>query len=393
MILAVALVLRLFVLFTEGNRIFLGTDDENYRDSAVFLLNKGFLTYAGWKEPTVFIMPGYPVLLAAIFAATGSVSWLAVRLFQVVVSVMATWFTIRLGTRFGSRSVGYAAGAVSAVYPPNLTTPCFLMTEAVFSCLLLLAIYCFMRSEEENGRFGWLPVTGLVIGISTYFRPTSGLLPAVFGVYLLLRGHPWKKTVVNSLLIGLVALICLSPWITRNYLIYGEFIPFTVSGGNPFLRGTYIDDKITERFPWIEGERILSDKAQMEYGKVRFMEGFRSDFQAYLYWYTVGKFTNYWWGAYYYRPLTYLPVRWVNLFHRVILLTGAAGMVWGMMRRQPVALLCFLVCGYFSALHLLYLTGPRYSYPLIQFVIIMAAYLAAQTKQAMGNLKTKPQRV
>jgi len=64
LILAGALILRLLVLFTEGNRMFLGTDDDNYRESAEILLRKGVLTYSGWREPTVFIMPGYPLILA-----------------------------------------------------------------------------------------------------------------------------------------------------------------------------------------------------------------------------------------------------------------------------------------------------------------------------------------
>ena len=376
LILAAALALRLYVLYTQGNYMFLGTDDDNYRESAEILLHKGVLTYAGWREPTVFIMPGYPILLAGIFAVMGSTSWLAVRLFQVIVSIVALWFGIRLATHLGGRRVGIVAGILLAVYPPNLTTPCFLLTEGIFTCLLLASLFCFIKAEETR-RYMWFVVTGVVLGLSDYFRPTSGLLPVVFGVYLVFRGYPLKRAVLGIGVMGTVMVVCLSPWIIRNYSIYREFIPSTVSGGNPFLRGTYIDGKITEKFPWVKGERILSDRAQMEYGKKRLVEGFRTNFRAYLYWYTVGKFTDYWGGPFYYKELTYLPVSWVNLFHRIVLVIGSGGLLLGVWRRRPLALLFLLVCAYFTLMHLLYLTGPRYSYPVMQLIIILAAYLLA----------------
>ncbi|MCL4442285.1 MAG: glycosyltransferase family 39 protein [Eubacteriales bacterium] len=384
-ILVAALILRLFVLFTEGDRMFLGTDDDNYRESAEILLHQGILTYAGWHEPTVFIMPGYPIVLAAVFAAVGSTSWLAARLIQVGVSLVALWFAVKLGTRLGGRWVGIVSGALLAVYPPNLTSPSFLLTETIFTCLLLMTLYYFARAEETGG-VGWFALTGLVLGLSVYFRPTSGLLPFVFGVYLLFRGYSWKKAVFRVGIMGAVVVICLSPWIVRNYLIYREFIPFTVSGGNPFLRGTYINGNINEKFPWVEGNRILSDKAQMEYGKKRLVEGFRTNFRGYLYWYTVGKLADFWGGPFYYKELTYLPAYWVNLFHRVLLLAGTGGLLLGLWRRKPLALLFLLVSGYFTFLHLVYLTGPRYSYPVVQLAVILAAYLIAgwaETKKTL----------
>ncbi len=374
LILIIALALRLFVLFTEGNRMFLGTDDDNYRESAEILLHKGVLTYAGWPEPTVFIMPGYPLVLAAVFAAAGSTSWLAVRLLQVVVSLVALWFAVKLGTRLGSRWVGILAGALLAVYPPNLTAPCFLMTEVIFTCLLLAGLWSFIRAEETDstGRF---ILTGVILGLSSYFRPTSGLLPAVFGVYLLMRGYPWRRILYRLILMGVVLVLCLSPWIVRNYMIYKQVIPFTVSGGNPFLRGTYVNGEISEKFPWIEGNRILSDRAQMEYGRKRFITGFRTSFRTYLHWYTIGKFVDFWGDPYYYKELTYLPRDLVNKFHRFLLWSGVLGFILCLWRRNPLSLLFLLTCGYFTFLHLIYLTGPRYSYPVVQLMIILAAFL------------------
>ncbi len=376
-ILAVALALRLFVLFTEGNRLFLGTDDDNYRESAEILLRRGVLTYGGWPEPTVFIMPGYPLVLAGIFALAGSTGWLAARLFQVLISLVGVWLSVKIGDRLGGRRVGLLSGLFLAVYPPNLTAPGFLMTEVMFTSLFLGGLYLFIKAEEK-GDVKWLVLTGFVLGLSTYFRPTGGLLPVVFGFYLLLVGHPWKRAVYAVVVMGAALVVCLSPWIVRNYLVYKEFIPFTVSGGNPFLRGTYINGKINEKFPWVKGDRILSDRAQMEYGRKRLTEGFRTDFGTYLRWYTLGKFRDFWVGPYYYKELTYLPRPLVKAFHLFLLGTGAAGLVTGFLRRQRLALLFLVVAGYFTVLHMVYLAAPRYSFPVVQLVVILAAYFIVE---------------
>lgn len=380
-----ALVLRLVVLFAEGDRMFLGTDDDNYRESAEVLLRTGVLTYGGWPEPTVFIMPGYPVFLAVIFDLVGSISWLAVRLFQVIVSLVAIWFGAKLADYMGGRVVGLVTAMIMAVYPPNLTAPCFLMTEVLFTTLFLLSIFLFIRASE-SGENRWFLLTGFVLAVTTYFRPIGGPLPFIFAIYLYFKGWPWRLVFYKTFITGVVFLAVLSPWIIRNYIVYREFIPFTVSGGNPFLRGTYINGKITEKFPWVKGERILSDRAQMDYGRKRLVQGLRKDFKEYLRWYTVGKFKDFWAGPYYYKALTYLPVEMVNMFHRALLWTGVIGALLSLWQRKPAILLFGLICVYFTLLHMVYLTGPRYSFPVMQLVIVLSACSIVEGVKYLGLL-------
>lgn len=385
MILAFALALRLLVLFSEGDRMYLGTDDDNYRESAEILLSQGVLTYAGWGEPTVFIMPGYPVFLAGVFAAVGSTSWLAVRIVQVFISLAGVWFGMRFGTRIGGRATGTAAGLLLAVYPPNLTAPEFLLTETLFTTAFLAGLLFFLQGEERRGT-GWFILAGVMLGLATYFRPTAGLLSVVFAGYLLLRRQPLKRIIYAAGVTGTVLFLCLTPWIIRNYMIYHEFIPFTVSGGNPFLRGTYIDNKIDGRLPWVKGDRILTDRAQMEYGRKRFKEGFAENPHRYLHWYTVGKFRSFWDGPYYYKELSYLPTRVVRIVHGILIWSGLAGVIMGLWRRKPPALLVLLVSGYFTVVHQLYLAVPRYAYPVVQLAIIMAAYFIVEAARSMVKI-------
>lgn len=381
LIFALALSLRLYVLFTEGDRLYLGTDDKNYVKSAETLIRTGMLTYGGWPGPTVFVMPAYPFLLSSIFILAGSTNWLAVRLVQVVISLAALWFSVKLGERLGGRWVGLLTGLILAVYPPNLTAPAFLMTEVVFTFCLLLSVYCFDRAAE-SGELKWFIYTGAALGLETYFRPTAGLLPVVFFVYLLLcSGYSLKRAVYVTIVTGLVPVLLLSPWIIRNYRVFHEFIPFTVSGGNPLLRGTYIDDKIiippndpSKRFPQVKDNHVLTDRAQMKFAKKRLVEGFKTDFWGYLRWYTIGKFTDFWGGPYYYRELSYLPAPKVQAFHNLLLVAGVGGLLVSLLRRKYLAFLMLMVSAYFTFIHMVYLTGPRYGFPTVQLLAVLAAY-------------------
>jgi 4-amino-4-deoxy-L-arabinose transferase-like glycosyltransferase len=267
-----------------------------------------------------------------------------------------------------------------AVYPPNLTAPDFLMTETVFTFSLLLALYWFILAAE-TGRLKWFVLTGVALALGTYFRPTAGLLPVVFFVYLLYRGDGWRRVICGTGVMGLVLVLLLTPWMVRNYIQFKEFIPFTVSSGNPFLRGTYINGEIiipkndrSKRFPWVKNSHIRSDRAQTEFAKKRLSEGFRKDFWGYLRWYTIGKFADFWGKPYYYREITHLPARTVQIFHNFLLAAGIGGLVLGLFRKKPLVLFLLLVSAYFTALHMVYLTGPRYGFPTMQLLGILAAY-------------------
>lgn len=372
-IILIALALRIYVVIVHGHQMFLGTDDDNYRESAQILLEQGTLTYGGWPGPTVFIMPGYPIFLAGIFALFGSPDWLAARFVQAVVSVGTVWLAMMLGRKMGGWETGVLAGLLMALYPPNLTAPAFLMTETIFTFFLLLCIWSLIKGVD-SGRLRWFYITGLVLGLSIYFRPTSGLLSIVFVVYFWACRLSWKSILKNVFVIGMVSFVLLSPWIIRNYMAFKAFIPFTVSGGNPFLRGTYIDDKINEKFPWVKGDRIQSDRLQMERGKERIEEGFGQDFNGYLKWYTLGKLKKMWLEPYYLKPLSILPSDIVTIVHRLLLITGFLGLILGLLYCRALTMLFLSVLGYFTFMHLIYLAAPRYSYPVMQLLLITAAY-------------------
>lgn len=387
-ILFVAIALRIYLALTQGDYMFLGTDDDNYRESAQILLKRGVLTYGGWPEPTVFIMPGYPVFLAALFAVFGSPNLLAVRVAQVLISSVGLWIAMWLGWKLGGEKAAVLSGFLTAIYPSNLTAPLFIMTETLFTVMLMVSLWCLVKSKEQKNVM-WLVFTGISVGISIYFRPTGGLLPLFFMPYFLINRFSIKDVIKNTLIIGGMGLLIISPWIIRNYLVYRQFIPFTVSSGNPFLRGTYLDDKISGKFPWIKGERILSDKAQMELGKKRFIEGFRLDFKRYLSWYTVGKFKKLWAEPYYYVPLTSLPASLVGKTHRMFMWIGLAGIILGSWRKNDLIILFLSVSTYFTIVHQLFLAAPRYSYPVVQLVLIAAGYASLELYNFFTTLLQK----
>jgi len=89
-LMAFVLVLSVSIVMYYGDYFFLGdpnapnNDDVKYIQTAKILLNEGTLAYNTGTEPTSFIMPGFPLILAGFLAVFGQDGGgvVAFRLFQ-----------------------------------------------------------------------------------------------------------------------------------------------------------------------------------------------------------------------------------------------------------------------------------------------------------------------
>lgn len=120
-------------------------------------------------------------------------------------------------------------------FPNNLLATNVILTDYIFLFLLFLA--CFILLKTKFSSLMKLVIIGVLIGLSSYFRPTGLLLPLLFGISYYKRGV--LSAVKNTLIISIFVLITLSPWIVRNYMVFGSFVPVATNGGYNFLMGNH----------------------------------------------------------------------------------------------------------------------------------------------------------
>lgn len=199
--------------------------------------------FAQPDEPTSHWSFLYVGFLAAVYALVGYQP-LAARLLQaIIVGVALPWLTFRQTRFLFGRRAGLIAAGISAIYFYFVTYGAALMTEAFYIVAILWSLDATRRllSETSEGQSGsqrrlWLLglELGLAIATAILLRQVILFFYMVMGVILLAWGRRQRslKRVVTALTAASVlALLLLSPWIVRNYRLFGQMgMPNTNAG-------------------------------------------------------------------------------------------------------------------------------------------------------------------
>jgi 4-amino-4-deoxy-L-arabinose transferase-like glycosyltransferase len=187
--------------------------------------------------PTTYRPPGYPLLLAGIYAVFGH-SILAARLVNALLGVMGCFLTYVLASQLFDRRIGLFAALIVAGFPSYILHGNLLATENLFIPLLLGSLVTFLHAvQQEKARWAYWILSGALLGAAVLTRPAILLLPAVWGGVLLWQRVPLKQTAIAVLVIGGVMVATIAPWTVRNARVSGEFIPVATEGGITLLAG------------------------------------------------------------------------------------------------------------------------------------------------------------
>ncbi len=203
--------------------------------------------YARANEPTAFWSYLYTLYLAAIYAIFGYHPLVARLIQAVFVGVLMPWLTYRIGRRaFGVRTGLIAAGLV-AVYFYFVHYAASLMSEAFYIVGILWVTDVGMRLAESfvttrppgSGRAVRL---GLELGVA--MAATLLLRQVVIGflavlvlwlVWLAIRHQAKYPAAAALVTTALACLLLISPFVIRNYLVFGQFAMPNTNAGFTFF--------------------------------------------------------------------------------------------------------------------------------------------------------------
>jgi hypothetical protein len=205
-----------------------------FPDEEEYLLLSGHLLHGpGYSMDGVHLTamrpPGYPLFLAAVQALGGYM--VAARVLQYVAFVLTLVLVAALVPR-GEFSERLAlVTVVTLLYPVQFYTTATLYPQTLSALLFTAALVLLLRSRRT---FGTNILLGLVYGILLLVVPTFTLtLPVVFAVAWLLKMVRWHE----ALPIALGVILVVSPWIARNEIVFGKFVPFASNSGENLLIG------------------------------------------------------------------------------------------------------------------------------------------------------------
>ena len=212
----------------------LSSDSAWYVHRAVTLVEHG--TYSEGGIPTAYWPVGYPAFLALIFKITGP-SLSAAKIANLLLSTGTFWL-LYLTTRKMYREESIARGAILllTVYPNNAAYVPLLLTETLFT-FLLLAASCLLLSNKT-----WTNalLAGLILGLATLVKAQTVLLTPVLAAIAF--SENWSVKAISRAVVRACAVLCFSlivvaPWTIRNYDVFGSFVLVSTNGGSALLYG------------------------------------------------------------------------------------------------------------------------------------------------------------
>jgi 4-amino-4-deoxy-L-arabinose transferase-like glycosyltransferase len=362
--------------------------------AASIALGNGF-SWPEWSAfpagPTAWMPPVYPYIMAGVFKVFGiytQQSAIALQLFQTILSTFSCCLLYLLGKHLYDARVGLVAAFLFAIYPPSIHYAVrYVWGTSLFVCLFLLIILIFLQQADRPNPKGAVRF-GILLGFTALVDPIIvGIYPFAFA-WLYLKAAGDRRTTIKTLLtLSFTCLIVVSPWITRNYFIFGKVIPIKSNSGrelfmgnNKYAVGTYEDSLSTFRKhhdlfdSFTENELEYLEKAD-EVEKNSFLSRkaieFIVDHPLSFAHRTITRFFLYWT---YTRPVENSQQKISLLTYFVILLLAVIGILMSRvkhihLRIMPLFLIILPLPYYFTTVGVF-----RYRYPIEPLLIVLAGY-------------------
>ncbi len=370
--------------------------------------------------PEGFRTPAYPAVLAAIYAVVGHRIIMVVVLQTLLVALMA-WLLFRICTLYFRSSVGWLAVALFAWNCEFLELPNLLLTETLFTLLIVLAVWWLLVFAQQ-GRIRYVIAAGIAVGIAALCRPAAAYYAvALVPIIAWTRRTDWRHAAAAVLVLFTVVAGTVSPWLARNKAVFGLARLSAVEGLNLYLYNIAFVDAERHGTDWPVERRRLSQDLQTvidaeqlnpleaaDIGRQRAMDRIREDPVGYAKIHLKGSLmmlaTNSFRGVYQvatghgYRsgsPLDALsrtgsvraaataflgalsPVSIILLLiliSRLALMLAALRGCWFLVRQStPLAIACVMTVVYFLIVTGPVGTDPRFRAPIIPALTILAA--------------------
>ena len=401
---------RIFLLILSKSRpegpLGAGSDAPAYILLGHSILHGYGMAYVG--QPTALRAPLYPLMLAALEAIFASHYLLIMRLIQSLLGVLTAWICAKTAGQLWNEQAKWPVFAVAICLPTLLFFATQIVTEtfaAFFVSLLLYFLVQYSANEKWNALFGMGACSGilLLLRFNTLFLPPMAALAAM-------RSPLSIGSLKRALLPLGLALVIVSPWLIRNYIVFHGDILYSSQTGTTAFQGALAPEGRTQAEGLIELKRqqgwwlsmIEIDRAS----RLRFPSEVVLNHQArraaILAWKGLGfhivplliKKTGYFWLSTDQLLDTSSMLDWQRKIRAVGVLAywavlAAAILGWLRLRKSTprIAHLLLLYCVLATVLHLPFTMNTRLRVPLIDPLLCVLAGIAL----APGSPRTSEQ--
>jgi 4-amino-4-deoxy-L-arabinose transferase-like glycosyltransferase len=387
----ILLVHLLSVVLFSGND--LTPDEERYIHIAENLLT----TRTFGPEPGVpFALnaPLYPLLVAALFAASGH-SLTVVRIVQAIIGTANSLVTFGLARSLFPQSpvVTWLSMLGVGLFPVFFLWEGLVLTETLYILTVQLCCWWWIRSVQLPTLKNIL-LAGAGFGLSMLVRETLYVFVpvAVFSALLIIR----QQRLRYAALFAAAYLLTLAPWMARNLLVFDHlffsertaYLTYSLTGCG--YLSPYYKEKTVERTELGTSPQDL-DLDDLAYTPVRYMWDFSFARQEPILYARIiaARLFELWLHP---NGLDRLPGPLklpYQIGHGLLLLLAACGL-WMVVRMRHWPLLAwYLTLPYITVLSIYFKPNPRYTLPFLPLIFVLAAMAFDSGLQSLCKEKSK----
>jgi len=401
-----------------------------YNLSAQRLLVDGFFAHAVEPpgsdiEPNAVTTPAYQLMLAGVYAVTGSISpdaeasilavMPAVRVLQFMMALGIVVCIAAAGRLLGGWRFALASGVLAALYLPFAWSASVALSEVVgalfLSLQLLLAVRLAGKSTQADASL--FAAFGLASAVLALVRPVMALWVVVPVVMIAIVRRREAGRVAKLLAIALGAfLLLMGPWWIRNAVVLERFVPLSEGAGLPMVQAAGgMTMTVDEQALW-SAERSQGRDGFLAVAKARLAAQWSEDpvklvgARATRALVVAGQMWSapmdvYW--EKYHTPdgagvgMSEFPVaptpqlialsEFARYYHVALLVSAVPGLV--LVRRSPRMLLALSLPLYSMVVHLPTLFINRYFFPVMPAVILSAGAVIVVGSHALRGYVTR----
>jgi len=172
--------------------------------------------------PTTLRPPLYPYFLATLISIYDSYPF--VIFIQIIIGSLIPVLAMLVARKYILRdSIVITIGFLLAIEPYSMLMSVIFYTETLFTFLFLIfIIFLFSYIKKQSWRN--LIITSVFLALAVLVKPTVQYLPILFPLLVMWQTKRYfsKEVILKSLVFVGIFIILISPWLYRNYRVFGK---------------------------------------------------------------------------------------------------------------------------------------------------------------------------
>ncbi len=215
--LALELLVAGVILSRFGFNFYQGGDSPGYMLLAKNLVEHGAFSLSDTSPyiPSNIRTPGYPLFLAIIYLIFHS--FFPAIFFGAAAAAFAAPLIYLIAREIFPEKIAFSAGVLAAIEPLGLFLGASIITEGIFTPVLLLFTFYFIKYlKAEKNSYLWY--SSALLGVATLIRPIMFYFwPLVIPIIIYkMNRFGWRVVLKNALIFVAIFFLVLSPWLVRN---------------------------------------------------------------------------------------------------------------------------------------------------------------------------------